>query len=36
MSVEPGMMGVRLVCRTRPEGQSLSRELIVVYEEILP
>ena len=35
MRVGPGMIGVRLVCRTRREGQSLSRELIVVYEEIL-
>ena len=36
MSVGPGMMGVDLVCRTRREGQSLSGESRVVYEETLP
>ena len=36
MSVEPGMMGVDLVCGTRREGRSLSRESTFVYEEILP
>ena len=36
MSVGPGMMGEGFVCDTRGEGQSLSRELMVLYEEILP
>ena len=36
MSVGPGMMCVGLVCRTRIEGQSLSGDSRLVYEEILP
>ena len=36
MSVGPGMMGLGLVSRTGREEQSLSRELIDVYEGALP